>query len=116
MDINITEIEGTVIAKIIAESVVIRTGDDAVNLIGNCAYQGAEKIMVHEKQLSPLFFDLKTGLAGEVLQKFSTYRMALTITGDFSKYTSQALKDFIYESNKGHSINFVQSSDETAQH
>jgi hypothetical protein len=32
---------------------------------------------------------LKTGLAGEILQKFSTYNMRLGIVGDFSAYTSK---------------------------
>ena len=55
------------------------------------------------------FFDLKSGIAGEILQKFSNYRIRLAIVGDFSKYTNKSLKDFIYESNKGGQINFVDS-------
>jgi hypothetical protein len=36
----------------------------------------------------------------------------LAIVGDFSKYASKSLKDFIYESNKGKQINFVASQAE----
>jgi len=51
-------------------------------------------------------------LAGEILQKFSNYRVRLAIVGDFSTFTSKSIKDFIYESNKGRHINFVSSLDE----
>ena len=36
----------------------------------------------------------------------------LAIVGDFSKYESNSLKDFIYESNKQGRINFVPHQDE----
>jgi hypothetical protein len=36
----------------------------------------------------------------------------LAIVGDYSKYTSKPLKDFIYESNNGNSIYFVPSVEE----
>jgi len=46
------------------------------------------------------------------LQKFSTYNGRLAIIGDFSKYDSKSLKDFIFESNKGRRVNFVGTTDE----
>ncbi|NLY39420.1 MAG: DUF4180 domain-containing protein [Firmicutes bacterium] len=39
--------------------------------------------------------------------------LKLAIVGDYSKYTSKPLKDFIYESNNGNSIFFVPSIEET---
>jgi hypothetical protein len=42
-----------------------------------------------------------------MLQKFSTYDFKLAIVGDFSKYKSKSLQDFIRESNKGRGIFFV---------
>lgn len=35
--------------------------------------------------------------------------MPLAIVGDFSKFESKSLSDFIFESNKGKQINFVTS-------
>ncbi|MCI1113670.1 DUF4180 domain-containing protein, partial [Stenotrophomonas maltophilia] len=46
-------------------------------------------------------------LAGEILQKFINYRVKIAVVGDFSVYSSQSLKDFIYESNKGNDIFFL---------
>jgi hypothetical protein len=50
----------------------------------NCS----EGIIMYEAQIIPDFFDLKSGIAGEILQKFSNYDMRLAIIGDVSKYTS----------------------------
>ena len=77
--------------------------------MANSRYQGADRVLIYEKNLHPDFFELKTGMAGEILQKFSNYRMSLAIVGEFSKYTSKSLKDFIYESNKGGAVIFAEN-------
>ena len=91
---------------------MINEVQDAIDLMANCSYQGAVGVIVDEKHLAPEFFDLKTQLAGEILQKFSNYNFKLAIVGDFSKFTSKSLRDFIYESNKLRRINFVESENE----
>ena len=55
------------------------------------------------------FFVLSSGLAGEILQKFVNYHFKVAIYGDFSKYTSKPLKDFIYESNNGNAVFFTET-------
>lgn len=107
MRIELTNINGKGIAEIISDNIEVSNTEDALDILGNCSYQGADNIILHEQNIIPDFFDLKTKIAGEILQKFSTYNVRLAIVGDFTKYTSQALKDFIYESNKGGRINFV---------
>ena len=44
---------------------------------------------------------------GEILQKFSNYRMRLAVVGDFAVHVSSSLKAFIAESNRGAQIAFV---------
>jgi hypothetical protein len=97
------------IAEIIADTIIIHGAEDGLDLLGNLYYQGFDKIILHEKHLTPDFFDLNTGIAGELLQKFSNYRMGLAIVGEFDKYRSKSLKDFMYESNKAGSIIFLES-------
>lgn len=103
------------IAEIISDDEIIKTTDDGLDLLGNLYYQGFDKIIVYEKNITPDFFDLKTGIAGEILQKFSTYRVRLAIVGDFSKYQSKSLKDFIFESNKMGQIYFLPSLSEVLE-
>lgn len=100
------------IAHIASHDTIIETTQDAVELLMNCQYQGADSIILHEHNLPVEFFDLSTQLPGDILQKFSTYGSRLAIVGDFSKHESKSLRDFIYESNKGRKINFVSSVEE----
>ena len=100
------------IAEIIANDVVIRNVEDGTDLIGNIYYQGFDKVILHEKNITPQFFDLSTKIAGEILQKFSNYRIGLAIVGNFEVYQSKSIKDFILESNKLGKINFVSSKEE----
>lgn len=71
--------------------------------------QGVERLAVHKHCFKEEFFDLKTGLLGEILQKFANYRCKLAIMGDFSTYASKSLRDFIYECNSGKDIFFVEN-------
>ena len=100
------------IAEIISDGIVIREAQDALDLMADAGYQGAGKIILYEKNLAEGFFDLKTGIAGEILQKFTNYRVRLAVIGDFSKYSSKSLKDFIYESNKHGRLVFTDSREE----
>jgi hypothetical protein len=115
MNIEITNHEGVFMAELIADEVVIKEVQDALDIMANAAYSGATKLILHQKNITPDFFDLKTGIAGDILQKFSNYNMPLAIVGDFSKYTSKSLRDFIYESNKGGKVNFVATIEEAKE-
>lgn len=97
------------VAEIITDKVILKTIDDGLDLIGNLYYQGYDKIIMYDHNITPDFFDLKTKIAGDILQKFAQYQMSLTIIGDFSKYNSERLNEFIFESNKGKRINFVRN-------
>lgn len=101
-----------IIAEMIPGDFMIRTVEDALDLLGNLFYQYGDKVILHAQSIVPDFFDLKSGLAGEVLQKFSNYRVRLAIVGDFTQFTGKSIQDFIYESNKGRQINFAATIDE----
>lgn len=109
MQIQSHSIQNTPIAEVISENIIIGNAEEGLDLLGNLYYQGFDKIIVHAHQLTPQFFDLKTGIAGEILQKFSNYRVRLAIVGDFSVYQSKSIRDFIFESNQQGHINFVES-------
>lgn len=115
MEIKIHQINGINIAIITSNKIIIKETQDALDIMANSSYQGSTKIVLYENNIIPDFFDLKTGIAGDLLQKFSTYDFQLAIVGDFSKYSSKSLKDFIYESNKLGRINFVSSLEDAKE-
>jgi hypothetical protein len=112
MKIKTHSSNNTKIAEIRSVDIVLRTTEDGLDLLGNLYYQGFDKIIIYKQNITPDFFDLKNGIAGDILQKFSQYRMPLAIVGDFTKIQSQSVKEFIYESNKGKQINFAASLSE----
>lgn len=109
MRIETHDINNVKIAELITDKTIINNTEDGLDLLGNLYLQGFDKIIINEKNITPDFFNLRNGIAGEILQKFSTYRVRLAVVGDFSKYVSKSLADFIYESNKSGHINFVTS-------
>jgi hypothetical protein len=89
------------------------SGTQAVlDIIATAGYQAkAAGMLVYKESFDESFFDLKTGIAGEMLQKISNYGFKLAIVGDFSAYTSKSLQDFIYECNKGRLVFFKSNID-----
>ncbi|MDE6922479.1 MAG: DUF4180 domain-containing protein [Oscillospiraceae bacterium] len=102
------------IAIVREPGVLITSGSSAMDLLTTARYEtGCSAIVLFQAQLDESFFRLSTGLAGEVLQKFVNYQMKLAVVGDFGRYTSKPLQDFIRESNEGRQICF-QPSEEAA--
>ncbi|MCH5720549.1 DUF4180 domain-containing protein [Niabella hibiscisoli] len=115
MHIETHHINGIKAAEIVMDEIILRTTAEGLDLLGNLYYQGFDKIIIHKRNITPDFFDLKTGIAGDILQKFAQYQMPLVIVGDFSTFDSKSLHDFIFESNKGKQINFVSTLSEVVK-
>jgi hypothetical protein len=103
------------IAEIGDNQVILRNEDDGIQLVGEIYYAGYDALIIYEHQLTPDFFELKNGLAGAILQKFTNYKIQLAIIGNFSAIQSNSLRDFISESNKRKHINFVESLSDTLE-
>ena len=113
MNIEKVEKNDTICAAVCSDEVVITDLQSALDLLMTANYEiGTKNIVIGKKYIAEDFFILSTGLAGEVLQKFVNYGGRIAIYGDFSRYTSKPLKDFIYESNQGKAVFFVGTEDE----
>jgi hypothetical protein len=95
----------------------IATTQDALDVIGS-AFSRADVVAIPAGRLDQSFFALRTGLAGEIMQKFVNYHLRLAIVGDISPSVaaSTALRDLIIESNRGRHIWFVADLDELDTH
>lgn len=101
------------IAIVNSNEIIIKDVQSAIDFIMSVKYEtNCSKIALNKSSIIEDFFILSKGLAGEILQKFINYQIKFAIIGDYSKYTSKPLKDFIYESNNGKDIFFVTSEDE----
>lgn len=108
MEIKIIKVKDKEIVHVENDGVILSDAQSAVDLIMDVKYQtGIDRIAISKKLVTEDFFILSSGIAGEVLQKFINYHCSIAIYGDYSRYTSKPLKDFIYESNKGKDIFFT---------
>jgi hypothetical protein len=96
-----------VIAELIEKETIVNEVQDILDLIADAGQNESNRVIIYEHNLNKDFFDLKTRLAGEILQKISNYRFRMAIIGDFTKYKSRSLQDFIWECNRGKMIAFV---------
>ncbi|HRD05997.1 MAG: DUF4180 domain-containing protein [Saprospiraceae bacterium] len=98
-----------VTAEVTAQGLLFDNPEQVVQCMVYLYYQGYEKIIFYQHHFPADFFQLSNGKLGEVLQKFSNFRMRLAIIGDFQNLQSQSLTDFIRESNRGNWAHFVSS-------
>lgn len=111
MKFIIHETDNGKVAELEAGLTAIRSLQDGLDLIQEFIFSDTNKIIVHKEDLASGFFDLSTGLAGEILQKFVNYRIKLAIVGDFGNIASEPLKAFIRESNRGTQIFFLENTE-----
>lgn len=88
------------------------TAQDALDLIGS-AFMGADVVAVPAQRLDDAFFSLGTRFAGDIVQKFTNYRLRLAVIGDISQHleASAALRALVYESNTGGHVWFLPDLD-----
>jgi hypothetical protein len=86
---------------------VISTRQGALDIIGDALGLGATMIAIPVVRLSPAFFDLRSGLAGEIAQVAVNYHQKLAVLGDISEYRSNSLREWMVECNRGHHLWFL---------
>ena len=97
------------IVEIVADDIILKNTQDFLDIIANSS---SRNIILHKENIIPEFFNLKTKIAGDILQKASNYRIRIGIVGEFKTIKSKSLKDFIYESNKTKEILFKENIEE----
>lgn len=120
MKIDVIKTSGEEIAMVRSDEPVITDAQSAMDFIATVSHEtGCRAIALNKSAIIEEFFDLSTGIAGEVLQKFVNYHIKFAIVGDFPE-ASKSLRDFIYESNNGRHLFFVsteqQAVDKLSEH
>lgn len=110
METEVVSKNNVSVAVIHSDEHLITDVQSALDLIMSVKYEtGCTNIALNKSAIVDDFFILSTCMAGEILQKFINYGVRFAIYGDFSRYTSKPLKDFMYESNRGKDIYFQPS-------
>jgi len=99
-------------AEVRSDILLVEEPRDILDIMANA---GARILILGKSLLHESFFDLKSGFAGEMLQKISNYGIRLAVVGDFSGYPSKSLRDFIRESNRGGQVLFTGTVEEALE-
>ncbi|MCT2194773.1 DUF4180 domain-containing protein [Paenibacillus sp. p3-SID1389] len=90
----------------------ITTGQDAIRLIEACIEHNAGRLIVYAEALSEDFFNLRTGLAGEILQKFVNFSLRTALVVADGSLIKGRMKDLLAESHRGNTLRVFASQAE----
>src|SRR5262245_45154437 len=91
-------------------NIAIRSFGDISDAIA--ASFGSEGLILTEGDLAQEFFDLRSGLAGEIFQKFMNYKMPLAIVLSDCDAYGERFSELAYEHRSHSMIRFFPSKDE----
>lgn len=99
----------TVVATYPADAPPLASEEDALQVVGALYGSGVDLVVFEVAQLAPAFFELRTGVAGAILQKFQNYGLRVAILGDIAGHTdaSPALADFVRETTRRGEVLFL---------
>ena len=101
------DLGGSTAVEIVSDEVVINAEQDVLDLMADIGYlYDSRKIILNREILNDEFFDLSSGMAGSVMQKFSNYRVQAAIIVDFND-AGKSLKAFIIECNRTGQVIFT---------
>lgn len=93
----------------------LATEQDALDLLAACFEHETRLIVLHSQALTGEFFDLRTGLAGKVLQKFVNYRVKVAVVLADEGVVKGRVKEWFAESNKGNDFRVFREPGEAEQ-
>ena len=91
--------------------IAIQSMRDIPEVLNACF--GSAGLLLTEQDLTPAFFDLHTGIAGELFQKFTNYRLRLAIVLPDPKASGARFSELAYEHRPHPTIRFFPTLPET---
>ena len=74
---------------------------DALELVAACGEYRIDRLMLHAENLTDDFYHLQSGLAGQVLLKFSNYRIRVAAVLTPEKVNQGRFREVALETNRG---------------
>ncbi len=113
-EFTLHESHGCRILEYPGEGLPLGNASSSLDVISTARGEQAELVAIPIERLGEEFFQLRNGIAGEVLQKFVIYHLRIAIVGDVTSLsdTSKSLHDFVVECNRGSDVWFVRDLEE----
>lgn len=101
MEFRVIEHNGTKVVESVPDSASTLVGNNVLDAIAACGEARTDRLLVHAPSLPARFFDLKSGEAGEILQKLRNYRVRLAVVGGLAEAAaSQRFSEMMIEENR----------------
>ncbi len=84
---------------------------DALDLVSVCGEQATHRVLLHADQLDERFFDLKSGLAGEFLLKFSNYYLKVALEIPRERNYGERFAEFASETRQSREFRIFHTRD-----
>jgi hypothetical protein len=112
--VNITLITSGPVSYAIPEqgSLLLETVQDGLDLLSEIGQGGADRLILHAGNINPLFYDLSSGFAGELLQKFANYHVRVAVVGPLPFEVSTSFHEWKTECNRGRQVRFAETLEE----
>jgi hypothetical protein len=106
---TVIELGGVRVLLCDANGEKLRSERDAIDIVGTALSERCKLVVLPVERLDDAFFSLKTRIAGEIIQKFVNYELRVVIIGDIAHHVqaSTALRDFVFETNRGNQVWFL---------
>jgi len=77
---------------------------DALGLVTACIENDSTRLLLESRHLPAEFFDLRSGFAGELLQKLQNYRIRLAGVFPSEREYGERFSEFLSEAKRGRSF------------
>ena len=88
---------------------------EALDLVAVCVENGSDRLMLHAENLTENFYRLRTGLAGDILQKFVNYRIRVAAILPLELINQGHFWEMVLETNRGNQFRVFQSHGQAEQ-
>lgn len=112
MNYQIRQIKNQKYIELISTTKSVSTENDALDLIALCWEHEANSLMIHYAALSEDFFELKTKVAGNIIQKFINYSIKVATIVPQETIQKGRFKEMTMETNKGNHFRLYESKEE----
>ncbi len=85
---------------------------EALDLVAACMENGTNRLLLHASNLADDFYHLRTGLAGQILQKFSQYRIQSAAVLTPELVNQGRFREMVLEANRGQQFRVFYQRDE----
>lgn len=102
------DLNGTEVAEMQSDGIIIRNARDASDVIKQMLESGIKKLILREKNMCPEMWQPANGMAEAILKEFAQSPVRVAFVGEFFRFKDKRLRELIEDSNLGNHAVFVE--------